>query len=387
MPAAIELNPLRADNSSAKRDFQRKCRQLEKEEAAMEESLKARSGVGVLTSPLEEEDDDGAEPEDLLEQPEEEQDFPPRPANACRALCWDIVTHPSFDHIIMGVILLNVAGIVVAILYPDGLAGTMAEISEFIFGGIYVAEAALKITAFGWLEYWGSNWNKFDFTLVVMSVFEMVMAMVTDDDGVLPLPPTMARALRTLRVIMRIARVVMRLMRLWHLAQKTAAARNIGIARPTKIITEKATVTLAKGDEDCLLDCGEGAGICVEDSYLDQWCEAKIQRKVVPGGRICVYLALPGAREPITAAEMGSLFTWKSDDVDEEILSFRACVLQPRSCQTPVKLEVLKEKQVGTVFVYYENGTLQMEQWCAKQVDADDPNDGVAMKKEGLLNR
>eukprot|EP00656_Telonema_subtile_P000137 TRINITY_DN10061_c0_g1_i1.p1 TRINITY_DN10061_c0_g1~~TRINITY_DN10061_c0_g1_i1.p1 ORF type:complete len:611 (+),score=194.19 TRINITY_DN10061_c0_g1_i1:1147-2979(+) len=78
-------------------------------------------------------------------------------------------------------------------------------------------EAAAKIVAMGLQMYFDSNWNKFDFTLVCVSVVSKMIEIFLDD-GVLPVPPTVARVARALRVASRVVRVAgrsVRLVRVW----------------------------------------------------------------------------------------------------------------------------------------------------------------------------
>jgi len=221
--------------------------------------------------------------------------------------------------------------------------------------------------------------------LVVISLIETFATLLLND-SVIPIPPTVARGLRTLRVILRIARILGRLVRAWHLAQVAASARNIGIARPIKVITKKDVLMLSYGDdqEGMLLevDTQDGKGVAIAEEYRDKWSKARI-RRLYKHGRVTVHLALPGDSQPVTASQMDALFTWKTDDDEQDIVSFRTIVPQPTQQQVQLKLEVLRSTQVGFVFVYYENGTLEMQRWNAHEVDIDDPNDGVSLAAVG----
>jgi hypothetical protein len=198
--------------------------------------------------------EDDAEAEESDEE-DREYDGLAKPENACRRFCWEIATHSSFDTTILLCICTNVGVVIVSMIYTEGIVYQLCEVAEYTFTAVYTLEAVIKITAFGFAGYWADNWNKFDFLLVVLSSFEICCSLLLND-SVIPIPPTMARGLRTMRVILRIARVVGRLVRAWHLAQVAASARNIGIARPTKVITKKDTVMLAygEGQEGMLLE-------------------------------------------------------------------------------------------------------------------------------------
>lgn len=52
-----------------------------------------------------------------------------------------------------------------------------------VFSIIYMMEAVVKITGFGWNFYSKSGWNKFDFFLVCASVMDLVMTIVGSSLG------------------------------------------------------------------------------------------------------------------------------------------------------------------------------------------------------------
>jgi voltage-gated sodium channel len=75
------------------------------------------------------------------------------------------------DRLVMTVIVINAAALV---LHEMAAAGT--SLSRFWFWVDYacvvffLAEAGLKINRDGWRRYWESGWNKFDFSVVVLSL-------------------------------------------------------------------------------------------------------------------------------------------------------------------------------------------------------------------------
>lgn len=52
-----------------------------------------------------------------------------------------------------------------------------------VFTYIFVAEAILKITSYGFFTYLKDPWNTFDFIIVVISVSDVILAMRNVDEG------------------------------------------------------------------------------------------------------------------------------------------------------------------------------------------------------------
>ena len=50
------------------------------------------------------------------------------------------------------------------------------QISNYIFTAIFIAEAVLKIFVFHW-AYFKTGWNKFDFFVVLSSIFDIIMTI------------------------------------------------------------------------------------------------------------------------------------------------------------------------------------------------------------------
>lgn len=80
----------------------------------------------------------------------------------------------------------------------------MTELLNYIFTGIYAAEAIIKLIAFGPHKYFADSWNIFDFAIIfgsVISIFAL-MGSMTNLKGAL----TVIRSFR----ILRIARLIKR---------------------------------------------------------------------------------------------------------------------------------------------------------------------------------
>ena len=88
--------------------------------------------------------------------------------NVLRLRCIDLVTHPRFDHVILGVILINT--ILIAIDNPLGDEDTdfkkVMSGFDLAFMGIFALELVVKVIAMGFMSYMKDPWNVVDFTIV-----------------------------------------------------------------------------------------------------------------------------------------------------------------------------------------------------------------------------
>lgn len=98
--------------------------------------------------------------------------------NKFRTQCYDLAEHKSFEFFILVSILLNT--IVLAIKWPNMSAQTSSiiEIINYIFTGIFLIEAIIKISAFG-KRYFKEKWNTFDFLIVVFSIVFVLVGFIT----------------------------------------------------------------------------------------------------------------------------------------------------------------------------------------------------------------
>lgn len=109
--------------------------------------------------------------------------------------------------IIMSCIVLNM--IQMACFY-EGMSTGIASIldfSNYIFTAIFIIEAMCKIIAFGG-SYLKNAWNKFDFFVVISSIFDIVLGALDQDTiELLQVGPQLARVMRVLRVtrVLRLA--------------------------------------------------------------------------------------------------------------------------------------------------------------------------------------
>jgi len=99
----------------------------------------------------------------------------------------------------MVVILLNMTqmGIEFEGMTPD--YKLFIDIIGYIFTAIFIIEMVLKMIAFGW-TYFYTSWNKFDFFVVMASIFNFVLMFLDTNAGWLSVLPQLARVFRVLRV-------------------------------------------------------------------------------------------------------------------------------------------------------------------------------------------
>ncbi len=75
------------------------------------------------------------------------------------------------DRLVMAVIVLNATALV---LHEMAAPGTRSANfwfwTDYFCVIFFLAEALLKIARDGWARYWSSAWNRFDFTVVVLSL-------------------------------------------------------------------------------------------------------------------------------------------------------------------------------------------------------------------------
>ena len=75
------------------------------------------------------------------------------------------------DRLVMAVIVVNAVALVLhemaAPPFPARAVWYWVDYACVVF---FLVEAALKIRAWGWRQYWASGWNRFDFTVVLVSL-------------------------------------------------------------------------------------------------------------------------------------------------------------------------------------------------------------------------
>ena len=75
------------------------------------------------------------------------------------------------ENLVIAVILINAAALFgTASVQDDTLFCRICEHVDLVCVIFFIVEALLKIQLHGWKGYWSENWNRFDFTVVVLSL-------------------------------------------------------------------------------------------------------------------------------------------------------------------------------------------------------------------------
>ena len=90
--------------------------------------------------------------------------------------------------------------------------------ANYIFTGIFIGECILKLVAYGFVGYFHTGWNRFDFFVVVASIGDLIIANIDGIDAAFLKSFQIIRVLRVLRVT-RVLRLVKSLKGLEKLIQ------------------------------------------------------------------------------------------------------------------------------------------------------------------------
>ncbi|KAG9396732.1 Ion transport protein [Carpediemonas membranifera] len=133
--------------------------------------------------------------------------------NALRCALIRVVTSPLFDNFILAVVILNTLALVASTPTFASLKTLqqVLEVTDKIFLAVYCTEAAMKITAFGFLgakkSYLADFWNILDFALVLTSISEIIIASSSSSAMAFRVvrllrPLRTVRSMKSLRVIL-----------------------------------------------------------------------------------------------------------------------------------------------------------------------------------------
>ncbi|XP_019111074.2 voltage-dependent T-type calcium channel subunit alpha-1G isoform X4 [Larimichthys crocea] len=136
--------------------------------------------------------------------------FPPE--SRFRIVCNKIITHKMFDHIVLVIIFLNCITIAMERprIDPASAERIFLTLSNYIFTAIFVAEMTIKIVALGWCfgekAYLRSSWNILDGMLVMISVIDILVSLISNSGTKILGMLRVLRLLRTLRPLRVISR-------------------------------------------------------------------------------------------------------------------------------------------------------------------------------------
>ncbi|XP_037664647.1 voltage-dependent T-type calcium channel subunit alpha-1G isoform X2 [Choloepus didactylus] len=136
--------------------------------------------------------------------------FPPQ--SKFRLLCHRIITHKMFDHVVLVIIFLNCITIAMERpkIDPHSAERIFLTLSNYIFTAVFLAEMTVKVVALGWCfgeqAYLRSSWNVLDGLLVLISVIDILVSLVSDSGTKILGMLRVLRLLRTLRPLRVISR-------------------------------------------------------------------------------------------------------------------------------------------------------------------------------------
>ncbi|NXH09836.1 CAC1G protein, partial [Bucco capensis] len=134
------------------------------------------------------------------------------PHSRFRLMCNKIITHKMFDHIVLVIIFLNCITIAMERpkIEPHSAERIFLTLSNYIFTVIFLTEMTVKVVAlglcFGEKAYLKSTWNVLDGVLVLISVIDILVSMVSDSGTKILGMLRVLRLLRTLRPLRVISR-------------------------------------------------------------------------------------------------------------------------------------------------------------------------------------
>ncbi|XP_051523062.1 voltage-dependent T-type calcium channel subunit alpha-1G-like [Myxocyprinus asiaticus] len=136
--------------------------------------------------------------------------FPPQ--SRFRVTCNKIITHKMFDHVVLVIIFLNCITIAMERprIDPSSAERIFLTLSNYIFTAIFVTEMTIKVVALGWClgenTYLKSSWNVLDGTLVMISVIDILVSLISNNGTKILGMLRVLRLLRTLRPLRVISR-------------------------------------------------------------------------------------------------------------------------------------------------------------------------------------
>ncbi|KAH9185803.1 hypothetical protein AeNC1_012220 [Aphanomyces euteiches] len=120
----------------------------------------------------------------------------PMPKNRYQAKLYKIVTHASFEPFITFVILLNTACMALNSFGQSRTTDIILSTINTACSCIFIIEAVMKLPSFGW-AYFESNWNRFDFIIVLFTIAGFMMDASNVGDGT---TASITRVFRVFRV-------------------------------------------------------------------------------------------------------------------------------------------------------------------------------------------
>ena len=150
--------------------------------------------------------------------------IPEIPTNPIRLFFHKIIKHKTFDSFLMVCIITNIISLGLNYEGASANYNKALENINYAFTAVFVTEFLLKIIALGPKVYFSSNWNKFDFTIVICSLAEIIITQtISGSVSFLRIGPQIIRIFRVLRVT-RVLKLIKRLQNLSKLIETLISA-------------------------------------------------------------------------------------------------------------------------------------------------------------------
>ena len=104
------------------------------------------------------------------------------PIGTLRHRVWRLVTSKPFDYGIMICIVMNMCSMALSYEGASETWESFLEITNYIFTAIFLAECILKLIAYK-KAYFSTNWNRFDFFVVVSSLIDIGLKFMPQSES------------------------------------------------------------------------------------------------------------------------------------------------------------------------------------------------------------
>ena len=91
-----------------------------------------------------------------------------------RRKVYNLITSNKFEGSILLVIQLNMVQMAISYEGASENVDYYMNLTNYIFTAIFIVEALLKFFVFGW-AYFSTNWNRFDFFVVISSIIDIIL--------------------------------------------------------------------------------------------------------------------------------------------------------------------------------------------------------------------
>jgi hypothetical protein len=119
------------------------------------------------------------------------------PIGNIRSIAFNIVTQKQFDILIAVYIVINILVMATEAYKLSSIQAKFIDTADFVFNFVFGSEMILKLIGLRGKYYFATNWNRFDFTVVMISYGGILIDMFR---SVISLDPSIVRTLRIFRI-------------------------------------------------------------------------------------------------------------------------------------------------------------------------------------------